>query len=99
MSEDAKMVINLLGFGREHALSRTALAGLTGLPDRSVRRAIESARRDGLTIISAEDGRGYYLSDDLDEIERQYRIDHARAMALLCRLKAMRRTLRKAGRV
>lgn len=99
MSEDAKMVINLLGFGREHALSRTALVGLTGLPDRSVRRAIESARRDGLAIISAEDGRGYYLSDDLDEIERQYRIDHARAMTLLCRLKAMRQTLRKAGRV
>ena len=99
MTDDAKTVINLLGFGRKNALSRATLAALTNMTDRKVRRAIESARRDGLIIISAEDGSGYYFSNDLDEIERQYRIDHARAMALLYRLKTMRKILRKAGRV
>lgn len=99
MTDDAKTVINLLGFGRKNALSRAALAALTDMTDRKVRRAIESARRDGLIIISAEDGSGYYFSNDLDKIERQYRIDYARAKSLLYRLKTMRKMLRKAGRV
>ena len=99
MTDDAKTVINLLGFGRKNALSRAALAALTDMSDRKVRMAIESARRDGIIIISAEDGSGYYFSDDLDEIERQYNIDFSRAMSVLYRLKAMRRVLKKAGRM
>ena len=39
-----------------------------------------------------------YQSDDLDEIERQYKQNTARAMSILARRKEIRRRLKAAGR-
>ena len=85
-------------FGRKNAMSRTALAIKMGLTDRGLRKAIEIARREGLLVMNASDGAGYFQSVDLDDVQRQYWQDTARAMTILARRKQMRRMLKEAGR-
>lgn len=93
-------LMDVLQRGREHAVTRERLAYELCTHDRAVRRMIQAARDDGALILNAGDGRGYYLADadDLDELERQYRQDTARAMSILKRRKEMRRILKEAGR-
>ena len=93
-------MMKYLGVGKENATNREALSMYLGITDRQVRRLIQIARDDGALILNAQDGKGYYLADasDLDDIERQYRQDTARAMSILKRRKAMRRLLKEAGR-
>ena len=91
----------LLGFirhGKENAISRDSLVQCMGLPDRHVRQLIETARRCGYIIINAQDGKGYYLSDDPDEWAKQYRQDTSRALSILSRRKAIRDRLKAAGK-
>lgn len=83
---------------KENAVSREVLATRLGLPDRTVRKLIEEARDRGELICNDGDGEGYYRSYDIGQIERQYRVDRARAMAVLKRLKTMRRMLNDAGK-
>lgn len=93
-------LMDVLQRGRENAIPRDRLAYRLCTSDRAARREIQKARDDGALILNAGDGRGYYLAgaDDLDELERQYKQDTARAMAILKRRKKMRRILKEAGR-
>ena len=79
-------------FGRENAIT------LTKLSDRKVREQIEQARREGNIIINNQDGRGYYRTNDPDEIACQYRQQRRRALSILAQQKHMRRLLKAAGR-
>lgn len=85
-------------FGRENAVTRTELRRITGKSDRKIREEIEQARREGHIIINNQDGRGYYRTDDPDEIAKQYRQQRRRAMSILAQQKHMRRLLKAAGR-
>ena len=95
-----KRVVDAIPYGRKNAVSRVTLAANVGMTDRQVRKCIEAARKDGRFIISAnENGGGYYIATDLEEIEAQYKIDRARALAVLSRLKPMRQKLKTEGRL
>lgn len=85
--------------GRENAISRTMLSVQTGLPDREVRRKIQALRQEGRVIINDGDGRGYYETDDLDVIYKEYQKERGRALAILARLKHMRQILKSEGRL
>lgn len=91
-------ITDYIPVGRENAVSRAYLASMLGVSDRKMRKMIEDERRAGAIILNAQDGKGYYMTDDLDEMERQYRQDTARAMAILTRRKALRKRLKAAGR-
>lgn len=84
--------------GRRNAISREALAAKLGMSDRQMRKAVEEARNEGLIILCECNGRGYYQSNDLNEIHCQYIQDTNRAMAILKRRKPMRQLLQQAGR-
>ena len=84
-------------FGRENAITRKELCSLTKLSDRKLREQIEQARREG-HIINNQDGRGYYRTNDPDEIACQYRQQRRRALSILAQQKHMRRLLKAAGR-
>lgn len=84
-------------FGRENAISRKLLACELGMDDRRMREAIERARSEGLMIVNDGDGSGYYQTDDLGELFRQYKRDTAGAMAILKRRKPLRDKLKLAG--
>ncbi len=92
------MVVNAIPVGSENAIKRRDLCAKLGMSDRQVRKLIELARRDGNLIMNHSDGRGYYQSEDIDEIERQYWQEQARALSVLRRQKALRRRLVEAGR-
>ena len=91
-------VLDLIPYGRENAIQRRRLAELLDMTDGGIRAAIRRARKAGVIIINDQDGAGYYRSDDLDDIERQYWQDTSRAMAILVRRKFLRRRLKAAGR-
>lgn len=92
------MIQKAIPFGRLNAIKREALAKKLHMTDRKMREAIEQARSEGLIIICECNGRGYYQSNDLDEISYQYRQDTSRAMSILKRRKPMRDLLKDAGR-
>lgn len=91
-------IVDYIPIGRENAVSRERLMALTGLSDRKNRELIEQARRHGEIIINDQTGLGYYRSEDIEDMARQYRQDTARAMSILARRKAIRRRLKAAGR-
>lgn len=98
MSDRNEIVLDAIPFGRDRAISRKDLAAKTGLPDRAVRKAIEEIRRTHI-VLNDQNGEGYYRSYDLGDIERNYRQERARALAVLYRLRPMRELLRGGGRI
>ena len=88
-------VKDLLKVGKENAITRYELSMLTGMPDRAVRSEIERLRRE-MVILNDQDGKGYYISTDPDEIARYYRQEAARAKSIFYRLKPCRAAIKKA---
>ena len=97
-SEDVVTLLHFLNYDKANAVGRAELQTLMQKPDRIIRHIIAEARRDGFIICNAQDGAGYYLSDDPDEWEAQYRQDTSRALSILSRRKALRARLKAAGR-
>lgn len=92
-----RRVVDAIPEGADNAVTREALVRALLLPDRQIRKCIQVARGAGVLIVNS--GYGYYITDDLDAIERQYRQDTSRALSVLARRKAMRKLLRDAGRL
>lgn len=98
LTPEQMCVMFYLPTGKKNAITRTALCAAAGYGDRTVRKIIAELRANGYMIMNDQDGCGYYISDDLNEIERQYKQDTARAMTILKRRKHMRKLLKDAGR-
>lgn len=86
-------IVDLIPIGKANAVTRAQLCALTGLSDRAVRKLIEIARIEGEIIINAQDGAGYYVSDDPVDIRRQMATNRSRAMSILRQQKYLRRRL------
>lgn len=93
----AASIIDYIPEGKENAVSRGYLCAKTGLPDRKVREEIEQARRRGAIIINAQDGAGYYRSEDIKDIAKQYNMNERRALSILAQQKHLRKRLKDAG--
>ena len=89
-------IVDFIGVGKENAVTRGELVALLNLPDRKVRRLIQEAREQGEIIINAQDGTGYYRSEDLDELERQYKANQHRAMSVLRQQRFLRAKISEA---
>ena len=63
-------LLNLIPYGKENAVSRADLVRLTGWDGRKVRKEIKRLLRNGEHILSSSSAKGYWRSDDPDEIER-----------------------------
>lgn len=92
-----RSITSYIPTNKESAVSREMLCQWTGLPDRKVRKLIELARAEGVMILSF--GNGYYISEDLEELQRYYAQERRRAISILTRLKVIRRKLKEAGRL
>ena len=88
---------DFIPYGSDNAISRKSLTEVTGLKDRVVRQAIEDARLRGKMILNFQDGKGYFISNDPNDLKRQYHQEHSRAMSLLVREKYIRQNLAAAG--
>ena len=91
-------VLTRIPYGRDNAVSRAYLSAFFNAPDRVIRKAIQQARTEGYIIINDSTGNGYYRTNDIDQIARQYRTNRSRAMAILVQQKHLRRLLKEAGR-
>ena len=95
----ARTIADFIPSGKENAVTREHLCRVTGLPDRKVREEIEQARRRGAIIVNAQDGAGYYQTEDLEEIKRQFNQNDRRAKSILAQQKHLRRRLKAAGMI
>lgn len=93
-----EFLVENIPFGRDNAVSREYLCAVCKMGDRSMRQIIQQARDAGHIIINNQNGKGYYRSDELDDIERQYRQNRSRALSILVQQKHLRRRLKEAGR-
>lgn len=93
------VLANTIPHGKENAVDRAHLCGLLKMSDRDVRRAISEAREDGLVIVNSCDGRGYYQTEDIGDIRRQYAQEQRRMRTLYRTTKRMRDILKEAGEI
>lgn len=67
-----KITRETIPVGRENAVTRSRLCELTGASDREVRRQISQLRseksEDDMVIVSVSRNRGYYRTDNPEEI-------------------------------
>lgn len=85
-----RSIADLLGTGRESAITRRELEQLTGLDGRSVRLLIERERRAGTPIL-ADNASGYYLpASDYERAECVRSLRH-RAGEILTTARAVER--------
>ena len=89
-------ICDFIGTGRENAVTRGELVAILNLPDRTVRRLSQEARDRGEIIINAQDGAGYYMSDDVGEMKRQLALNNSRAKSVLRQQKHLRRKIAEA---
>lgn len=87
-------VLRCLRHGKGLANTRFWIAMKTGLSDRAVRQRIEELRNEGHLICNLQNGKGYFIAENDEEVELQYRQDCARAMSILRRIKPFRHYLR-----
>lgn len=93
---ETERIAALIPHGRRNAISRAELAAAMQTSDRMMRKAVSEAKRQGVMICN--DGEGYYQTEELGDLYRQYRRDTARAMSILKARKPMRDVLKAAGR-
>ena len=93
----AASIIDRIPEGKENAVTREYLCAITGLPDRKLREEIEQARRRGAIIINDQSGAGYYRSEDIRDIAKQYNMNERRALSILAQQKHLRKRLKAAG--
>lgn len=77
--------MNILDFiptGKENAISRQELMQRTGVGERLIRDAIKRQVENGVPILSSSGHKGYWYSEDIDEIEEFIRENDHRANAL-----------------
>ena len=92
--EQRARVLGCLRHGKDLANNRFWITMKTGLSDRVVRQRIEELRNEGHLICNLQNGKGYFIAENDEEVELQYRQDCARAMSILRRIKPFRHYLR-----
>jgi hypothetical protein len=91
----------MLPIGSKNAISRKELSDLWGLGDRTARMVIAELRKmdfgDSYIIVSYSDGKGYYRTDDIDEIEAFAAEMRSRALNIFAPLRKANRIIREFG--
>ena len=87
-----KEIIDLIPYGHENAISRRRLRYLTGLDDRTVRRAISELNEDGNVILNRGEGYFRYNAEtDRYYLENYLAVEKGRIKTLNRKLRKMRK--------
>ncbi|ADY13656.1 hypothetical protein SpiBuddy_1832 [Sphaerochaeta globosa str. Buddy] len=91
----------MLPIGSWNAISRQELSDLWGMGDRSARLVIAELRKmdfgDNYIIVSYSDGKGYYRTADIAEIEAFAAEMRSRALQIFAPLKKANRIIKEYG--
>ena len=91
-------ILSYIGTGQANAVTRHELQLVTGLPDRALREAIAYEVAKGTPIVNKQDGAGYYISTNADEIDRTARQEKSRAVSSFIRYRALQKSAKKIRR-
>ena len=90
---DYAYLLELIPEGKENAISRVCLGNKLGLTARETSKVVHSARIAGCLILSGP--HGYYVSDNLEEVQEFYDLMQKRSVSLLAALKHARRFIKE----
>lgn len=93
MNTDIK-ILNYIPKGRENAISRDKLRQLTGLTDSKMRDLIRQARHD-VPIVNLQDGKGYYIPTEVEEVDRFIAQEEKRAKSIFANLQSAKEYRKK----
>lgn len=101
INRESLNILDYISTGRMNAITRHALAIRTGISDRQVRDLIHYARRD-IPILNMQDGRGYFIPNMNDDVERELlaayvRQEEKRLKSIGWALASARQTCRNCG--
>ena len=85
-------------FGDGSVLTREELVLLTDLPDRTIRKMIREARRQGVPIMALPNG-GYKLAQTQEEKQKLLHMYRGRAMDELSTYSALSKTMQLDGQL
>ena len=85
-------IIDYIPRGRANAIPRKKLAYITGLTDTKMRELIRQARHEK-PILNLQDGKGYYIPDNKEEVRRYIKQEEHRAKSIFANLKSAREYL------
>lgn len=89
------MILDLLGEGKQRALSAEYLSKITGDDKRTLRAKISKERQDGAII--AGTAAGYYIPNNREELERHINSMMKRGITAFKSIKAARQKLKEMG--
>lgn len=89
--------MDILSYFKPGYNTRNELVIRTGVTDRKVRDEIENARKNGSIILNMQDWKGYFISDNIENLKKQYKQNKSRAGSILVQQKFLRRKLEEAG--
>lgn len=99
MTQQTQPSADDIPIGREHAITRMALRIRWGCTDRMMRRTIADLRAedngDDYVIVSYSSGKGYYRTDNPDEIRHFINEQSKRARSTFRPLAKARRVLKR----
>lgn len=91
------IVFNVLPYGRKNAIPWRDLVAQLGLSSkRELQKRIEAERRHGFVILTDFTGKGYFRSDDPDDLKRFIRTMEAKARNTRIAIISAERELNKA---
>lgn len=79
-------ILSLLQQGENNGVFLRDLCKFTGLPNRDLRKSIETLRRNGVVVLSGKTG--YYYPADLHELKAYRRQEENRATSILISLQS-----------
>ncbi len=88
-------VIELIPYGRKNAVSQGDLATLCSTDKRTIRKAVECARRQGVPICS--DNSGYYFPEDAEEARHYVQMQKHRIRTAAIVLQPVEKYIREHG--
>lgn len=101
IKREARLILSLIPWGKENAISREKLVKYTGMNDREIRDCIKFLRDKEIPILSSSAHNGYWLSSSTEEIEAFVMESEHRVRAQNDNIYHMRRICKKlrAGRM
>lgn len=100
MTGKKERVLNCLHTGKENAVSRYEIEKITGIDERTVREIIKRiVTEDGIPILSSSSAKGYWISEDLEEMRAYVRESDSREATLRRNVDPIRKIItRKSGK-
>jgi len=92
-------ILDYIPKGRNNAISRQDLEQLTGLSDRAIRKEIKKLVQKGIPILSSSQSKGYWYSDDIEELENFIKESKNRCRTEYLTVRALEKTLYEAKNI